>query len=132
MSIWSSNVHVGLLVTHLVVNILHICPFMFWCFRFEILLSIDIDIFSIRWFRFRCIDFSLSVSFSSVSFPSKNIMIGNDNAYFRVSDRFHPYLTVPLLNRKKTDGTKATSEIKRGTPKCHDFSSPPTHPRFIF
>jgi hypothetical protein len=28
MSIWHSNIHVGLLVNHFVVNVLHICLFM--------------------------------------------------------------------------------------------------------
>jgi hypothetical protein len=28
MGIWCRNIHVGLLVTYLVVNMLHICPFM--------------------------------------------------------------------------------------------------------
>jgi hypothetical protein len=28
MGIWCSNIYVGLMVTHLVVNMLHICPFM--------------------------------------------------------------------------------------------------------
>jgi hypothetical protein len=28
MGIWCSNIDVGLLVTHLVVNMLHKCPFM--------------------------------------------------------------------------------------------------------
>jgi hypothetical protein len=69
MGIWCSNIHVGLLVTHLVVNMMHICPFMVSMFS-KVPLSIDIDIFSIRWFCFRCINLSLSVSFSSISFPS--------------------------------------------------------------
>jgi hypothetical protein len=58
----------------------------FWCFRFEVPLSINIDIYSIWWFHFGCIDFSLLVSFSSISFPYRfrvKNMIGNDNAYFR-------------------------------------------------
>jgi hypothetical protein len=55
----------------------------FWCLRFEVPLSIDINIFSIRWFRFRYIDFSLSVSFSSVSFPYRFRVKKICNAYFR-------------------------------------------------
>jgi hypothetical protein len=96
MGIWCSNIHVGLLVTHLVVNMLHICPFMVSVFSiWGTIINRYPHIFSIRWFRFRCIDFSLSVSFSNLSFPyhfrvNKNT-IGNDNAYFFiVSDRFHP------------------------------------------
>jgi hypothetical protein len=80
MVIWCSNIHVWIFFCELI--FMFDCWSLIWlwtcciyvhswfrCFRFEVPLSIDIDIFSIWWFRFRCIDFSLSVSFSSISFP---------------------------------------------------------------
>jgi hypothetical protein len=77
MGIWCNSIYVGLLVTHLVVNMLHICPFMvpvfsIWGTVIDRCRHIFDQMVSFSMYQF----FVISIVFErivSVSFPSKKI-----------------------------------------------------------